>query len=318
MLDFSPFHALGLLARTWPFLLLRLLTYGAISFAYVALTAGGAGIGWLIGALGSQDFRELATLLGGAIGFGTTFGIVYLLREYMLYLLKAGHIAVMIELMEGRGPPSGRAQIRHAIALVRERFIEASLLFALDQLVRGVLETIFALMHGLSRILIPTGVVGQLLSLLHAIMRLLAGVADEVILGHALRTQATNPWNAAREALVLYAQNAGGMFRNSAFLLLIGWVLSLLIFLLLLTPAAGLTYAIPGAWSAGGLAFALVFAWSVKAALIEPFQVACLLQAFFRLSAGQQPDPAWEARIAKASRPFRSLIERGLGGAAGR
>jgi hypothetical protein len=313
MWDFSATRALGLMLRTWPFLLFRLLVYFTISVTYVVLTAGGAGLGWGIGALGSQDFRELATLFGGVIGFGTTFGIVYLLREYILYLVKAGHIAVMIELMEGRPLPSGRAQIRHATALVRQRFTEANLLFVLDQLVRGVLEVIFSLLNGLSRILIPTGAVGQLLSLLHSIMRLLAGVADEVILGHAIRTQATNPWDSARNGLVLYAQNAGGMFRNSAFLLIIGWTLSVVIFLFFLAPAAALVYAMPGGWSGGGLVFAILFAWAVKAALIEPFQVACLLQAFFKLSAGQSPDPAWEARINKASRKFQTLAERGLG-----
>lgn len=313
MWDFSATRAMGLMLRTWPFLLLRLVVYFTISVAYVVLTAGGAGIGWLIGALGSADFREMATFLGGVIGFGATFGIVYLLREYILYLVKAGHIAVMIELMEGRPLPSGRAQISHATALVRQRFTEASLLFALDQLVRGVLEVIFSLLNGLSRILIPTGVVGQLLSLLQSIMRLLAGVADEVILGHAIRTNATNPWDSARVALVLYAQNAGGMFRNSAFLLLIGWTLSFLIFLFLLAPAAALVYAMPGGWSGGGLVFAILFAWAVKAALIEPFQVACLLQAFFKLTAGQTPNPAWEARIIRESRKFQALTERALG-----
>jgi hypothetical protein len=313
MWDFSATRALGLMLRSWPFLLFRLLVYFTISAAYVVLTAGGAGIGWLIGALGSKDFRELATLLGGVIGFGTTFGIVYLLREYILYLVKAGHIAVMIELMEGRPLPSGRAQIHHATAVVRERFTEASLLFALDQLVRGVLEVIFTLLNGLSRILIPTGVVGQLLALVQSIMRLLAGVADEVILGHALRTNATNPWDSARTGLVLYAQNAGGMFRNSAVLLIIGWALSFLIFLFFLAPAAALVYAMPGGWSGGGLFFAILFAWAVKAALIEPFQVACLLQAFFKLSAGQSPDPEWERRIYQASRKFQTLVERGLG-----
>ncbi len=313
MWDFSAARALGLMLRTWPFLLFRMVVYFTISLAYVVLTAGGAGIGWLIGALGTQDFRELATFLGGVIGFGATFGIVYLLREYILYIVKAGHIAVMIELMEGRSLPSGRAQIRHATALVRQRFTEANLLFMLDQLVRGVLDAIFSLLNGLSRMLIPTGVVGQLLSLLQSIMRLLAGVADEVILGHAIRIKATNPWHAARTALVLYAQNAGGMFRNSAFLLVIGWTLSFLIFLLLLAPAAALVYAMPGGWSGGGLVFAILFAWAVKAALIEPFQVACLLQAFFKLSEGQSPDPAWEARIIGASRKFQALTDCALG-----
>jgi hypothetical protein len=133
------------------------------------------------------------------------------------------------------------------------------------------------------------------------------GLVDEVILAHAIKTRATNPWASAREALVLYGQNARPMLVNAAWLTLIVYGLSFVVFLLMLAPAAAVVYLMPGAWSAGGLVFALIFAWAVKAALIEPFAIACLLQVFFKVTEGQTPNPEWEARLDKLSGKFRDM-----------
>jgi hypothetical protein len=69
---------------------------------------------------------------------------------------------------------------------------------------------------------------------------------------------------------------------------------------------------IPGGWSAGGFIFAIVFAWAVKAALIEPFAISCMMQVYFKTIEGQQPDPAWEARIGAVSRKFTEMKERAI------
>ena len=58
------------------------------------------------------------------------------------------------------------------------------------------------------------------------------------------------------------------------------------------------------------MVFALIFAWAVKAALIEPFAIACLLQVFFRTTAGQTPDPEWDARISGVSKKFTELKDK--------
>jgi hypothetical protein len=78
----------------------------------------------------------------------------------------------------------------------------------------------------------------------------------------------------------------------------------------MLVPAAGLVWFIPNAWGAGGFIFALIFAWAVKAALIEPFAIAAMMEVYFRVTEGQTPDPAWDERIGQVSRKFRELREK--------
>ncbi len=316
MWDFSMGTALGIMRKTAPFIVFRMVVYFGIAVTYVLVTGTGAGVGYGIGGFGTDDFRASSTMWGGIAGFGLTAGVIYFLREYLLYVVKAGHIAVMVEILDGRELPGGKGQIAYASQIVRERFTEASVLFGIDQLVKGVVNTITGLVQGLMNFL-PIPGLQSLMGVVRAYLKLAVGLIDEVILAHAIRHRSDNPWGSAKEALVLYGQNAGPMLKNAAWLTLFTYGLSLIVFLLMLAPAAAIVYVMPGAWSAGGVVFALLFAWAVKVALIEPFAIACLLQAFFKITDGQQPNPAWEAKLEGASSKFKKLGERAMGWATG-
>jgi hypothetical protein len=309
MWDFSIGRSLSLMGRTMPFLVFRVLVYAGIAIAYVLVTGTGAGVGWGVGAFGDDDFRAASTFWGGAVGFGLTAGILYLAREYILYIVKAGHIAVLVKLLDGETVPDGKDQITYATEVVKARFAETNVLFAIDQLVKGVLGAIVGLIQGITAIL-PIPGLQNIVGLIRAFLRIAVGLVDEVILAYAIRTNATNPWASAQTALVLYTQNYKVMLKNAAWLTLITWGLSLVVFLIMLAPAAAIVALIPNAWSAGGFVFALIFAWAVKVALIEPFAIACLMQVYFRTIAGQTPDPAWESRIGSVSGKFRTLGEK--------
>lgn len=315
MWDFQIGRALGLMLQTLPFVLLRMAVYFGIAVAYILMTGVGAGVGWGIGGLGDEGFRASSTLWGGFIGFGIVGVVLYWIREYILYIVKAGHIAVLVELLDGNELPGGRSQISHAQAVVKERFAEASVLFAIDQLIKGVLGAITGLIRGILSFL-PIPGVQQLITILRAFLRVAVGFIDEVILAYAIRTRSTNPWASARTALVLYGQNYKVMLKNAAWLAIIVYALSFVIFLVMLAPAALVAYLIPGAWGAGGIVFALLFAWSVKAALLEPFAIICLMQVYFKAIQDQVPDPEWDARLDQMSSKFRTLKEKAFGGAA--
>ena len=309
MWDFNIGQALNLMRKTMPFILFRAVVYFGIAVAYVVVTGVGAGVGYGIGNFGDADFQGSATLWGGGIGLGLTAGVIYFLREYILYIVKAGHIAVMVELMDGGQLPSGTGQIAYAKTIVSERFGQSSILFGVDQLIKGVLKGITGLVQGILTI-IPIPGISQIMSVIRAFLKVSVGLMDEVILAHAMRTKAENPWLSAREALVLYGQNAKPIMINAAWLTAIIYLLSFAVFLLMLAPAAALVYLIPGAWSAGGVVFALIFAWAIKAALIEPFAIACMLQVYFKVTAGQTPNPEWMGKIEESSDKFRKMGER--------
>lgn len=312
MWDFSIARALGLMIRTAPFLIFRALVYFGIAAALAIATGAGAGTGYGIGLLSDEEFRATSTLWGGIAGFGLTAGVIFFLRDYLLYLVKAGQIAVMVDYLDGKPLPYGQGQIAYARAVVTERFGQASALFALDRLIRGVIGLITGLVEGVMTIL-PIPGLAQIMTAVRAYLRIAVGLVDEVILAHAIRTRSENAWEAAHDGLVLYAQNGRAMLVNAAWLTLISWVLAAVVFVLMLGPAAALVWLLPGDASAGMFVFALIFAWAVKAAMIEPFALACMLQVFFSLTEGQEPQPEWRGRLTQISDKFRQLGERAVG-----
>ncbi|WP_226778884.1 hypothetical protein [Oceaniglobus trochenteri] len=312
MWDFSIGGALGMMGRTLPFILMRIAVYFGITLGYILVTGAGAGIGWGIGGFGDAEFRASTTAWGGFAGLGIFGAVMYWAREYILYIVKAGHIAVLVELIDGKPLPQGRGQIAHATATVKERFPQASTLFLMDQLIRGVIRAISGLVRGILTVL-PIPGAQPLAGVVSAFLRVAVGFVDEVILAHAIRNQSDNAWMSAREALVLYGQNWKVMLKNAAWLAIIVYGLGFLVFLVMLAPAALVVYLMPGAWAAGGVIFALLFAWSVKAALLEPFAITCMMQVYFKTTDGQQPNPEWDARLEQMSGKFRKLKERALG-----
>ena len=311
MADFRTATALSLMRRTAPFILFRLVVYTGIALAYVLATGAGGGVGYGIGAFWGADGRLTGSAYGALAGFGLTAAALYLLREYILYIVKAGHIAVMVELLQGRAIPDGQGQIGYARGMVADRFGTASVLFGVDQLVKGTITAVTGLLEGLMSVL-PIPGAAQVMGAVRAYLRVAVGLMDEVMLAHCFATRSDNPFVASRDALVLYAQNARPMLTNAAWITAWVWGLSLLIFLVMLVPAGLIVWMLPGQATAAGFAIALVFAWAVKVALIEPFALACLLQVYLKVTAGQAPDPAWTARLDTASDTFRTLRQRAM------
>jgi hypothetical protein len=315
MWDFDFSRAVGLMVRTLPYLIFRVIVYGGMALAYVLVTGVGAGVGYGLGWLGGPDSQAGFAFWGGLVGFGLTATAIYLLREYILYTVKAGHIAVLVELMDGKDLPDGQGQIAYGAGVVRERFVQSSALFGLDQLVKGVIRAVSGLVEGVASILPIPGLNG-LMSLFRAFLKVAVGFVDEVILAHAIRTRSDNAWGSAREALVLYGQNYQAMLRNAAFIALFTYILAFVVFLVMLAPAAAIVYLMPGSWSFGGLVFAVVFAWAVKAAVLEPLAVTLMMQVFFKVTAGQTPNPEWDARLTEMSGKFQELKDKAFSGGA--
>lgn len=305
--DFSIGEVLGLMAKTTPFLVFRFVVYFGITIAFVIVTGVGAGIGYGIGAIGGA--AGAGGMWGGIAGFGLASAVLYFLREYLLYLVKGGHIAVLVELSEGRAIPDGQGQIEYARRMVQARFAQSSVLFAVDQLIKVILRAFNRTFLSIAGLLPLPGAQG-VVKLLNTIVNLSLTYLDEVILAYLMKTRADNPWRSSQTALVLYAQNYKAFLKNAVWLALLIWGATLVVFLVVLAPAALLVALLPGAAGPLTLLLALVFAWGVKQAVIEPVAMTALMLVFFRVTTGQVAQPEWEARLDGVSGRFRELKTR--------
>ncbi len=307
MLDFRTGQILGLLMRTMPFLLLRIAVYIGITIAYVLAVGIGGGIGLLFGKIGGNTGGGAG--IGGLIGFVIVSGILFWARQYLLYMVKAGHIAVLVELLDGRQIPAGSGQIGYATNIVKQHFASSSMLFGLHQLVRGILNVFNRLTISIASWL-PIPGLDMLVKLVDTVINTSLSHLDQVILAQILRKQTDNPWAVARDSVVLYAQNYKGVLKNAVFLTLIVWGLTLLLWIGVAAPIAaliGLFHVQAGVWT---FVLAFIAALSIKAALIDPFATVALIQVYDKVTAGQTPNPQWSAKLESISGKFRSLVER--------
>ena len=239
------------------------------------------------------------------------------MREYLLYLVKAGHIAVLVELMQGQPIPDGRGQIDHGTRVVKERFVESSVLFGVDQLIKGILRAFNAVVMNITR-WIPIEAVQGLAKFATAVVNMSLTYVDEVILAYNIRHRIENPWQGARDGLVLYAQNYQNLLKNALWLTVLVWALTLVIFLLVFAPVAALVAVFPAAGGVWTFAIAGVFALSIKAALIDPVAMTALMQAYFKAVEGQQPRADWAEKLGAASGKFQTLADKARSFAGGR
>jgi hypothetical protein len=311
MWDFSFGKSVGMVLRTLPFIGLRLAVYIGIAVGYIFAVGAGAFVGFALGHFwSSPDAPMGGAFWGGLVGFGVTSAFLYLAREYLLYLVKAAHIAVLVEVMDGRSVPADRTQIGYGVNFVKTHFAEASILFGVDQIVKAVLRALFGIVNFFAGFL-PIPVLQNLLRLAESIVRMSLTYVDEVILAYLIRTRTTNPWQTAQDGLVLYAQNYKHFLKNALWLWLIMWAVTVAIFVVLLGPAGALVWMFPG-HSTGLWTFllALVLAVALKKALLEPLAIASLMQVYFRTIEGQRPDPEWSGRLSQASAKFREMAQK--------
>lgn len=315
MWDFSIGKTIGILLKTMPFILTRMVIYFAITLTFILATGVGAGIGYGVGSV--SDSPESFAVWGGFFGMGLVGTAVYWAREWLLYMVKTAHIAVIVKLIDGEALPDGKGQVAYGREIVTDRFGEANMLFALDQLIKGVIAAITGLIGGVAAFLPIPGLDG-IARFANTVIRLSLTYVDEIILGYNIRTKSDNAWESSRRGLVLYAQNGLKMVKNAVWLSVFLWILSIGVFLLALAPAAAILYVFPGEIAGYSFILAIVFAWAFKAAVLEPFAITALVAVYFDTIRGQVPDPEWDAKLMGASEKFRALTESARGAFGGR
>ncbi|MCF6300458.1 MAG: hypothetical protein L3J52_04995 [Proteobacteria bacterium] len=308
MWDFKLGEVFSALWKTKEFVVFRFLIYMGITVLYIVGTGLGGGVGWLFGKVGSN--QEAGIFYGMVGGFTIVSGFMYFIREYLLYMVKAGHIAVIVKHLDGEEIPAGKSQIKYAQEVVKERFKESSILFAVDQIIKGVLKTFTKIFSGVMSFLpfIPQPIV----KFINAVITMSLTYVDEVILAYNIRNKEENPWEGSKRAIVLYGQNYKVFLKNALFLTIITWVLTLIVLIMVFAPIAALIHFTgqDGGWLP--LILAAVTAWGIKSALIDPVGMTALIQVYFKVIEGQEPNPEWEAKLDRGSKKFSEMKDKAL------
>lgn len=292
-------EALALIGKTLPFIWIRLGSYLLLGLGLGLYFGVIGGISWLLGSL----WAPLGWLVFLLAVFGA-WGIVRWVTKYYFYLLKAAHTAVMTEfIVTGKGPEG--SQVDYGRKQVMSRFRDTSILFAVDQLVDGIVKTFVRHFVRIVDIL-PIPGMDSLAKLVERIALMSTTYIDESILSRTYKEREPNVWKVAQDGVILYAQAWRPILANAVALALIGFVEFIVLLILLGLPAVAIGAAIPGLRVALGIGV-IVLAWMIKLAVSDAFSLAATLIAYHRSTENLEVDQAWKSRLEDVSDKFREL-----------
>ncbi len=313
MWDFSFGRALAMVMQTLPFIVLRLIVYVGIALAYFFTIGIGGVIGWALGHLGADTGTHVAGgFWGGLIGFALVSGVLYFAREYILYLVKAAHIAVLVQVYDHKPIPGGQGQVTYGANFVKTHFTESSVLFGIDQIIKGVLRSLFNTINFFTAWL-PVPALQQLIRIVEAFIRMSLTYVDEIILAYLIRTETKNPWTTARDGLVLFAQNYTHFLKNAAWLSVIMWVFTFVLFLVLLAPVIGLLAIFHTTATIWGLLHRAHLRRRPQEGDHGADRDRRADAGLFQGDRGQVPNPEWTAKLEQVSSKFRDLAQKAAG-----
>ena len=295
-------EAFGLLLKTTPILWVRLGSYALLGLGLLVYAAIVGGLAWLL----SQLWGVLG-LIVVVVGFGGGFGIVRWASRYYFYLLKAAHTAVMTEfIIHGEGPQG--SQIAHGKEQVLNRFKDTSIMFAVDQVLDGVVRVINRTFTTVTDFL-PIPGMDSLQKFVRQVSRFSTTYIDEAILSRAYAQREDNVWAVAKDGVILYAQGWKPILANAVVLTLLSYVEFFLFLVILGVPAVAIGAVAPALSIPLAIAV-IVGAWMLKLAVADAFALASTLLAYHRSTADMTPDAAWQARLEQVSDGFRELKQR--------
>ena len=299
--------AIGLLMRSLPYALARcgiLLAYSLAAIIWLVVTFGGAA--WLSAHI-ANAFGVVWFILC-VVGVGWFWGAVL---RYILHLLACGHVAVLTDLItHGQIGNGNESQLAYGRRVVTERFGQVNALYGLNLLVRGILQAFHRTLDWIGEML-PIPGLESLSNVINIVMRAATRYLDKVILSYNLARNDQDPWRGAREGIVYYCQNARPILQTSIWIVILERVLTGLLWLLLLAPAAAITLLLPHAVRESAaivtIIIAALLAATLRAAFIKPLFLIMMMVRFHALIEHQPINQEWDARLSSISTQFGTL-----------
>ena len=164
---------------------------------------------------------------------GMPFGLFMFLRNYVLYMLKAAHIACLTELVYHNEIP-GSDMISYGKDVVKEEFPQINVMFVVDQLVKGVVKSFN---RGLDFIasLLPIPGLDSVMGIVKRVVDMSTTYIDETIMSYSFLKKG-NVWANSRDGLIYYAQNAKPILKTAIFAVVFDYSATIILTIICFIP----------------------------------------------------------------------------------
>lgn len=295
----------SIVAKTIPFMLIRLLAYFIFFLGICIYTAI---VIFIIGAIKPEGFFAFVTF---AIFGGGGWAIYRFVRDYINYMIKAAHVAVIADLAINGSVPDGFNMYNYGVSKVKKFFVASNVLFAVDRLVSGSVRQIQRIFGGIGEFLKFIPGVKAITNILNMFVDIVLNYLDECILAYIFINEGQNVWKSAADGVVLYAQNWKTILKTGGKILLALLAFFIVGFLLF----SGIFVGIFGGISSAGslampiayvltIAFVLVLKWAVLDSIIMIY----MMTSYLKVAHGTQPSYDLYSKLQGMSKKFKELF----------
>ncbi len=300
--------ALRLTFKTLPFVLVRLGIMVGFVILAVAWFALCAGIAYLFS--GKDGSGGSGILL--MIGFLFPVGFFYWFRQYVLYLLKCAHIAVITTLVTTGDLPKGMSQIQFGKEIVKRNFAQSNILVVVDSLVTGTIRAFNMTLEWVSNIIPIPGMSGAM-QIVNAVVRRATTYIDEAVFSYTLARGDKNVFRSSLDGLVYYAANPRPILKVAVVTVVMEVFLTLVLFFLCLLPALALTAVLPHAFAGYSWVLSVAFALAIKASFMDTVFLVMVVTTFHRHIQNQPINESHVATLEGISKKFVELKQKAQG-----
>ncbi len=295
-------ESLKLLFKTWPFWAIKILVYFVMTLIFFLVAA----VFIYIASLFSGPFGFLILIIGLLI----MWGIFKLVRHYVLYLIKAGHVAVLGELVQKGSISGSEGMVGYGFKMVKSKFVTASAFFVVDRIIA-------AIVHGISNFIrrignwVPIPAVRTIFNLIAHIVSVFLNYIDEAVLSYLFTHPEKNAWKGARDGLVLYFKCWKSMLATSVILVLINYAIAIGIFFGLYVLTAPLVLLLPWAiFHEIPYFIALIIALFIKVAFLNQWTLVWMVTTYQESIKGKEPDSAAMEELERLVPKFREITSK--------
>jgi ABC-type multidrug transport system fused ATPase/permease subunit len=296
--------ALRILMQTLPMLGIRLAASLLFWLALIVYVLIAWGIAAIVGNL-SETIGVILFLIA-LIAIIPLYNLAY---EYVFYVLKAAHLAIIAELLVNGTIPDGMGQLEWGRKQVEQRFGQVSIMFVMDGLVNGVIRAFTNTLNWITA-WIPGDSVRTLVGMVNTVIRFATMYIDEAVLARAFWLRSESVWNTAIDGIVLYAMAWKPLLMNAVALMVLSYIPFIVVFILFTAPVGFLLNIFSSDLAAWAIIVTLVLAYLVKVAVGDSFAMIAIIATYQKETANLTPDPAMKAKLEGLSSQFRDLQQR--------
>lgn len=288
-----------------------------MNFVWMKLALGGCAIalsivlGLIMLGLASMDDTGVVGVYMMMIWMVLSLAALGISQHYIGYLLKAGHIAVVTQLLTTGSLPEN--SFEYGKGMVKKKFATAAAYLAVDRLVSGAVRQINGGLDIVGNVLGKIPGMDSLVSFAKSFVNIALGNVDECCLAYTFYHEEQSAFKSAADGVVIYFQNWKTILKNALKTALITLVLSAVAWLLLMA----VTVAVLSATGMPGfnlffvaVILAMMVVHTVKSSVMDSYTMVCMVCSYMQVAPDTEITFDLYDKLCKLSSQFKSLFQK--------